>query len=129
MTKRIIIHEKAGEPAERTVIDYSQIPSNDLISRIKEYEKKYKSYNEFFEDVDCGYSTIEKIDVLDDWKLLLEERTKRVLRGDIKISLNTKPVTLNELLQEMMIAVGSQDKEEILKILRQFEKVGLRYIP
>ncbi|RLE43450.1 hypothetical protein DRJ19_02600 [Candidatus Woesearchaeota archaeon] len=124
--KRIITKGKFGGAEEIIEIDYSKMSSAEVLSRIKQYEKKYGTYEEFCERIDCGYSPMEDLDAQEDWELLIEERRRRVLEGRIKIVLNSKPITFRELIRTI-----NNRQKSLPEILEELEKKRLikKYIP
>lgn len=121
IVKKIIVEGEFGKPPrKRTEINYSTMSSEELLLRIRQYEAKYGSYEEFSKSVDCGDSTFEILVEQDDWHNLIEERRRRVLEGEIKIILNSKPTTFQELMQ-----TTRNSQKSLYEILTEMERKKL----
>ncbi len=120
MVRRIIIDESPEGKLERDcIIDYAALSAKEIIDKIKKYEDNYGSFDSYAKKIDCGHSSIEEIDIRDDWDILLQERRKKILTGDIRISLNSKPLSkedLEKILQENTYeAVHALEKRDLIK--------------
>ena len=78
MIKKFVIEEDG----KRTEIDYSQLSTRDINSRIRGYERKYgSSFSRYFETFSCDDARGDEMTDVMDWEYLVAEKTRRNVKS------------------------------------------------
>jgi hypothetical protein len=76
MTRRLVIDDS---DTGRTEIRYDSLSSQDIVSRIRAYEKKYgMRFNKYASAFSCDDASPDEITDYMDWKQLTLERAERL---------------------------------------------------